>query len=388
MPDQRPPRADAGPASTSPATAEAAQPADSRARLIAIAAVVIALVGLGIAAWHAFVPASSCQTTAWDAIPAASDLPEGWTVGATQYDRDRMSTTLLGPQPQDTSAQQAIVYATVTCYVSDASGAVSRSEQAAADAGQSVASRTDLGDEGFTALDPSGATFIQFRARDVVAYVAASGDATADEVEAVASAFDRALDGNGSSVAPATLAPPGGPSPAPSSVPSVEASAVPSASAEPSASAAAAAPELEAALPTDVGGTPLTVDSAIGSTVLGEDAGSRATVAALRAAGHSVDDFQVAEAYDPTGTLDLSIIAFRVEGMTSAALETLIRDTWLSAGGTGVATSDVTLAGKPFTRIDYGDGGSMSYYTAVGDIVIVIETATPDLAAEAAAALP
>jgi hypothetical protein len=30
----------------------------------------------------------------------------------------------------------------------------------------------------------------------------------------------------------------------------------------------------------------------------------------------------------------------------------------------------------------------VSYYTATGDIVIVIETSTPDLAAEAAAALP
>ena len=389
MSDKRPPSGGAGDASSRPAdgaTAPASGP--DRTRLVAIAAVVIAVVALALAAWRAFVPAPSCQTTAWDAVPAASDLPAGWTVGATQYDRDRMSTTLLGPEPADTSAQQAIVYATVTCYASDASEVVSRSQQAASDGGQSVASRTDLGDEGFTALDPSGATFIQFRAGNVIAYVAASGDATSDEVEAVASAFDRALGGNGSSGAPATLAPSGSASPPSSAEPTAVASEAPPASTEPLPSEAAAAPELEAALPTEVAGTPLTVDSASGSDVLGQDAGSRATIAALREAGHTVDDFQVAEAYDPTGTLDLSIIGFRVEGMTSDEVEKLIRDTWLSAGGAGVTTSEVTLAGAPFTRIDYGDGGSMSYYTTRDDMVIVIETSDPALAEQAAAALP
>ena len=62
--------------------------------------------------------------------------------------------------------------------------------------------------------------------------------------------------------------------------------------------------------------------------------------------------------------------------------------TGLQCYNSGATTSTITLGGREFTRIDYGDGGSMSYVTTDGDIVIVIETSDADLATQAAAALP
>ncbi|MEI8332953.1 MAG: hypothetical protein WCH74_03740 [Chloroflexota bacterium] len=360
--------------------------ADARVtRRLAIGAVAIALVAIGLTAWRFLAPtAASCQSTAWDAAPSTAGMPAGWSIGATQYDADRMSMTLVGPVPEDQVSAQAVVYATITCYAHDAAGAVTRSQAAATAAGQNVSVRTDLGDQGYTALDPSGASFVQFRTGDVVASVAASSDATAAEVEAAASAFDRALGGDGSSAAIGTPEPSSGIS----ASPSVAASAAPSTSPEPVPSAIAAAPELEAVLPGTVAETALTIDSALGSAVLGDDAGSRAIIAALRAEDKTPDDLRLAQAYDPNGTLDLSVVAFQVEGLQSAALQKIVLDTWLSATGTGVTTSTITLGGREFTRIDYGDGGSMSYVTTDGDIVIVIETSDADLAAQAAAALP
>jgi hypothetical protein len=52
-----------------------------------------------------------------------------------------------------------------------------------------------------------------------------------------------------------------------------------------------------------------------------------------------------------------------------------------------VTQSDVTLNGKTWTRIDYGDEGTMDYVLAADPNVIVITTADPKLAAQAAAAL-
>jgi len=162
MPDQRPPNDDPGRGDpVRPGQAAAASADARRTRILAIGAVAIALVAVGLTAWRFLAPAgAACQSTAWDAAPSTGDLPAGWSIGATQYDVDRMSMRLLGPVPQDQSSAQPVVYATITCYPHDAAGAVTRSHAAATAAGQTVSSRTDLGDQGYTALDPSGASFI------------------------------------------------------------------------------------------------------------------------------------------------------------------------------------------------------------------------------------
>lgn len=358
-------------------------------RRLALAALAIALLATGLVAWRFLAPADAgCQTTAWDVSPAVEQLPSGWTISASQYDVSRKTLTLLGPTPQDTTTNRAVLYATVTCYSQGAADSVTRSEAAATAAGQAVAQRTDLGEQGFLATDTSGAMFLQFRRGSVVVYLAASGDATSDEVNAVASAFDLSMSGTAAAAPVGTLdlgagASLAAPSAAPSGVPSS-----PSASESPTASGSPAAPQLEAALPRQVGTTVLTVESAVGTSILGADQGSRAIVAALRAEGKTTDDLLVAQAYDATGVADLTILAVSVTGMKLDAVKSFVLTSWLAASGAGVKTDTIALAGRSFTRVDYGDGGSMDYLLAEGDVVIIIQTADATVAAAAAAALP
>ena len=350
-------------------------------RWIAWVALAVAGIALGFAASRMLLPPDAgCQTAAWDATPATEDLPVGWTVSSSQYDVSRKQMTLLGPLPEDELTSQAVLYATITCFPQGATDSVTRSGEAASAAGQTVTQRDDLGDQAFTAEDASGSTFIQFRRGSIVVYLAASSDATVGEAEGVASAFDIAMGGDGIQTAIGT------PDPGAASPSETIASAEPSA--EPSDSTTPAAAELEAALPASVGDIALTVESAIGTDILGEDQGSRAITAALRQAGKSPEDLRVAQAYDPNGEADLSFLVIRVEGMELEALTTLVKGSWLAASGAGVTQAPVTLAGKTFTQIDYGDQGTMSYLLAEGDTILIIETADAELAAQAAAALP
>lgn len=345
-----------------------------------MAAIVLSVVGLGLAALGALAPADGgCQSAAWSTTPALEKLPAGWTVASSQYDIARKSMSLLGPLPADESLAQAVVYATITCYPDGAADAVTRSADAATAAGQVVISRNDLGHQGFSAADDSGATFLQFRRDRIVVYLAASGDATSTEVDQLASAFDLAMGGDGGAVAVGTqdVATP---------VPSTGAdSPAPSDGASPSE---AAAPELEGVLPTKVGDVVLIVDSATGSMFLGEDQGSRAIAAALRADGRKPDDLGVAQAYDETAESDLSLLAVGVDGMAQDKVLAFVLESWLAATGAGVKIDTVTLSGRELTRINYGDEGSLDYVTTKGAVVIVITTADPDLAALAVAALP
>lgn len=351
-------------------------------RRIAVAALAVAVVGLGLAAWRLVVPSGGggCQERAWDVRPAAASLPVGWTITASQYDVGRQQMTLLGPAPEDEVSTQAVVYATITCFPDGAADAVARSADAATAAGQAVTERTDLGDQAFSAVDPSGARFVQLRDGPVVVYLAASGDAMDWEVDGVATAFDLAMGGDGAAAPPA--------SPGPGAVTPTQPVPIESPSEVAAESADPAAPELVAALPTTVGDVELAVDSAIGTDVLSDDQGSRAIAAALREAGKGPGDLRIAQAYDANGTSDLSILAVRVEGMGLEALTELVLDSWLAASGAGVAREETQLSGRAVTRIDYGDEGSVSYLVAEGDVVRVVETADTDLAAQAVAALP
>ena len=345
-----------------------------------MAALALAIAGVALAAWAVFAPgAAGCQADAWDTTPAEEDLPAGWSLASSQYDVARKSMSLLGSVAADENAGQPVVYATVTCYEDGAADAVARSADAATAAGQAVTSRDDLGDQGFSAVDDSGATFLQFRHDRLVVYLAASRDATAAEVDQLASAFDLALGGDGGTVA---VGAPVAATPGPS-----DDTATPGPS-DDASSAAAAAPELEALLPAKVGDVVLAVDSATGSMMLGEDQLSRAITAALRAANRVPDDLGVAQAYDETAESDLSILAVGVDGLAGDKAQAFVLETWLSATGAGVTTDTITLAGREFTRVDYGDDGPMDYVTTKGDVVFVINTADPALAAAAAAALP
>ena len=346
-------------------------------RIVAVAALVVALAALGLTAWRMIAPAdASCQDQAWNVTPAEDDLPLDWTVSGSQYDLFRKQMSFVGPIPVDEVSTQAVVYATVTCFEQGAEESVTRSQQAAEEAGQSVIARTDLGDQSFSAVDETGAEFLQLRHGKIVVYLAASGDASATEVDEIASAFDKALGGDGGTITPPTIAP------------SDDLTGESFDPDEEFPEESPAAPELVAALPSQVGDIALITDSAAGSTILGEDQGSRAILAALREADRQPDDLKVAQSYDETGESDLSILGVTVDGLPVEQTRQLVMDSWLAASGAGVTTDTVTLDGKTWTRIDYGDGGTKDYVLAEGSNVVVITTADPALAEEAAAALP
>jgi hypothetical protein len=378
------PRPDVNPGGPRP------RPSEERARIvdegrttrrIAIAAIVLAVLGVAIAAARAFLPAdSSCQQASWDVRPAVSELPLGYTLSASQYDINRQQVTFLGPLPADETTTQGVVYVTVTCFDEGAADAVSRSEQAAKDADQAVTPRDDLGDGGFSATDEGGSTFIQLRHGDVVVYLAASGEVDPGDVDGIASAYDRALGGDGGAVAVGTTDPD-------VAEPSDDVSSE-EPSDEESPSESAAAPELEARLPATVDDTPLTIASAIGTDIAGDDQAWRAITAALRADGKTTDDLSLAQAYDETQGLDLAMIAMAVDGLSEAKTKQIVLDSWLSASGSGVDRSDIELGGRTVTRIDYGDEGPKDYVVGGDGAVIVITTADESVAADAVKALP
>lgn len=346
-------------------------------RWIAVGALVIALVAVGLAAWQALGRggSSTCQTEAWDTAPNAGDLPTGWTISASQYGVDLKYMRFLGPLPSDTTTSQASTDATITCYPEGAADSVRRTMAAITAAGESVANRSDLGDQAFSATDGAGNTLLQVRYGNLVVYLVSSG-ATPAEVNAIASAFDVAMGGDGGNQPVGTLD--AGVSP--------EASV----SAEPSdlafSSDTPADPTLEAALPTTVGSLQLTVGSETGDQILGDDQFSRAIVAALRDQGRTAGDLHLAYAYDPDSTLDLNV--FTIKGLGVKAVRQFVIKTWLAASGAGITQSTITLAGTQVIKIDYGDGGGPSYVLTRSGRVYVIITDDANLAAQAIAALP
>jgi hypothetical protein len=372
-----------GPAQTRP------RPSDERAQLaaegrttrtIALIAVAVAVGALGLAAWRALVPTgASCQQAAWDTTPGTKDLPAGWSISASQYDILRKSMTMVGAAPADDTTAQAVVYATITCYPEGAADSVTRSADAATAAGQVVTARDDLGDQAFSAIDDSNAEFLQLRHGDVVVYLAASGDANPTEVDMLASAFDKALGGDGGEVAVGT---PDAASPGSSD----DTGALPSEEVEPSTTPAA--PDLEARLPAAVGDLELSVDSVGGEDVLSDDQGGRPIIAALRAAGAPPADLRLAQAYDNAGASDLLISALAVKGVGDKALTSFVLDAWLQTSGAGITRTPATVGGRQVTKVDYGDAGIVDYVLPGDGVVYIVSTADKDLAGKALAALP
>ena len=342
---------------------------------LAALAILIACIALGLTAWRLLAPTgSSCQNTVWSAVPAANELPDQWAPRGTTFDTNRRTTQFTGVDPGDGSGAPNVL-ATVTCFPEGAADAVSRAAAAARDFGQVVSAKDDLSDGGFEATDASGAIFIEFRRGDIVVDLAASGGANATDIETIASAYDKALGGDGGSIA----------TPGPSASAGLG-SASPGASGAGSASTHDA-PELEKLLPSKVGGVTMTVDSALGSSVLTNDAGGRAATAALRAEGKTPADLKFAESYDQTQTVDVSVVAMSVTGLDAAKVQTMVLD-WFQLSGTGVTHTDVQLGGKTWTKYDLGDEGPLSYVRVDGSAVIVITSSDQSTADQAASAMP
>lgn len=368
-------------------------PPPRRVSIALVATLVLALVAVGLSAFAILRPAtSSCQVAAWDAVPRASEIPSGWTIGVTDFYPDNQTTTIAGAA-STTGSGGSTIYASVTCFGGSAADVVDRSELASRTAGRSVTVLDGIGEAGYAiAGSTTAASALQFRRGPLVAYLASSGGTTDAELRQVGQAVDAALRralGDAGAVAPPAPSSVASSAATPAASPAASAGASAGASPQPSqAVASPVAPELEALMPRLVSGTTLVVQSATGDQVLGTDAASKALVSALDSFGKKPTDLQIAQAYDASSTLDLTILGFRVPGISAAKLQPAVLQTWLFAGATGVTTKDATVSGVKVTEVTYGGSTSVSYVAARKDAVIIVQSADATLAAAALAALP
>lgn len=347
---------------------------------LSVLAVVIAGIALGLVVWRTVATtdpgvaaSSSCQTTVWSAAPAADRLPDQWTVQGTTFDVNRRSITFVGVDSGSGSGAPNIL-GTATCFPEGAADAVARAEAAARDIGQVVQAKNDLSDGGFEATDASGAILLEFRRGNIVVDLAAAG-ASASEIETIASAYDRALGGDGGAISTP------GPSSAGSGAP---ASAAPS-----DDTTSHNAPELEKLLPTKVGTYDMSIASDLGSAVLSQgDQDSRAAAVALTAAGKKQDDLRLAQAaaYNDNGDPVLGVTAVTVAGLDAAHVRPIVLD-FFGLSGSALKPVDTTLAGKTWAKYDLKDGGPVYYLRAENDVVLVLMSTDATLAEQAAAAI-
>jgi hypothetical protein len=344
------------------------------ARMLAVAALVLAVLAVGLAAWQLISTPGTCQEEAWAVEPDTANLPADWDLGAAQYDLGQKNLSYFGAVDDIGSQPQVLV--TVTCFPTGAEESVTRSREAAEDAGMSVIEREDMGEQSYSAVSPTGATFVQVRTGRLVAYLAGTTDTAPTDVEQIASAFDIAMGGDGSNTD------------VPLPQPSQDVGQV---SPDPGVSqppASQTVPELAAVLPTQVGDMQIEIVSSTGEQFLGEDAGSRAVLAALRDAGLEAGDLKTAEGYDSLAETDLSMLAVTIDGMAGKDMRDMVLNIWLAATGTGVERTTTTLGGEEWMVIDYGDEGRKDYVLLRGDTLIDISTSDPSLAEQVAVALP
>ena len=141
-------------------------------------------------------------------------------------------------------------------------------------------------------------------------------------------------------------------------------------------------------MPHSVSGATLLVQSTTGDQVLGDDAASKALISALNSFGKKPTDLEIAQAADDSGAIGLTVLGFRLPGVSGAKLEPAVLRTWLFSGATGVTTKVKTVGGVKVTEVTYGGDTSVSYVTVRKDAVIVIQSADAALAAAALDALP
>jgi hypothetical protein len=169
-------------------------------------------------------------------------------------------------------------------------------------------------------------------------------------------------------------------------------SAIPSSDANASASAAApsdtpASAVLETLIPKTVNGTSLTVKSITDAINIANTPAGRAMDASVLSLGKQPSNLEIGFAYDASGTVDLTIIGFRIAGINPDKLRPIVLQTWLSNQAPGVKTTQTSLSGTPVTQVSYGDTGADEYLFVYRDSVFVVETADSSLATQAVVAL-
>ena len=145
-------------------------------------------------------------------------------------------------------------------------------------------------------------------------------------------------------------------------------------------------PELEALLPTTLGGVALTVESQAGTDLATNSAAFDAFLASL---GKTRADFSLASAYAPQG-LKAQVGAWRVKGGDPALLLPGFRTAVQASSATPLTQVEEIVAGRKVTRI--GDPGQLTqgplYVVVRGDTLLFVQTPEPALAEEAMEKLP
>lgn len=144
---------------------------------------------------------------------------------------------------------------------------------------------------------------------------------------------------------------------------------------------------LEAMVPTTIDDSVLTVQSAVDATSLSSGPDGRALNAAITHLGKAPSDLEVVYAYDESGTTDLVILGFRVNGIRVADIRTAILGAWLAANTPGVVSTSLDWSGTTVTKVSYGDEAADEYVFTVRDSVFVLETVDAAMAQGAATAI-
>ena len=331
--------------------------------------------------------ADSCRSLAWASLPDVTTLPSGWTLAGSGFYSDGYSTSFVGPTPSDGTTAPPSIYVRLNCVGADDQLALVRSHDAGVAAGATVVQFANLGEQSFALQDATGGTTVYFRRSGIVAYLVAASSVTSTELQQAATAVDLAIAaatasaGHGVVGSLPTLPPVGVISPGPSAP---AASTAPSPTSTPSH----AVPDLEAVLPHTVSGTPFTSQSLTGTDAIGTDPASVALAASIKGFGKTVADFQVAESYDATGTVAVTIIGFRLTGIQGVPLRQAIIASWMAAAGSGITTTPASVGGKAVIKVDYGDGGPLDYVYVQGTTVLDVSTADTTLAATVLGLLP
>jgi len=342
---------------------------------IALLALVAAFAAFAFVLLNRGTDLSACRSAAWDAIPDSADLPGGWQLGSTDLNANGMTLSILGPASTDGSTAQPAVYASVTCYGDVAATAMSQNKTAAKAAGSSVVNRVGGGDAYDVTSPATGSKTTLFRVGQLIGQIADAGSASPSDLQTITQAVATAMGDEGAA----------GTAGQPQRSEAAAGSARPGASADlGSAEPSAVAPELEADLPTTIQDTALSPFSTTGDQVLQNFPAARALAARVQSLGAKLTEFQVAQAADPNGGLDITVTGFRLPGLATDKLKAAVLEAWLGANQPGVKTSTVKLSGKTLTKVDYGTNGPSDYIYTTPDHVIVIDTADADAAAEAA----
>lgn len=145
-------------------------------------------------------------------------------------------------------------------------------------------------------------------------------------------------------------------------------------------------PELEARLPTVLGGVALTIESQAGTDLTTQSAAFDAFLGGL---GKSRSDFIVASAYAQRG-LPAAVGAWRVRGVDPARLMPGFIAAIQASSTTRLTVAEESIAGRPVTRI--GDKGQLTQgplrAVLIDDAIFFVQSPEQRLAEEAIQKLP